>query len=183
MNTILFALLILSPTAYADSFSDKCPDIAACAKYVGELLGQKYVFDAEVKGRVLATPNVEIGRENAELLFTSLLYQNGYSRVPLGQAATYQIARQRDARDLNLPVVKGDARMREVDIPATWDLVTLIYKTVSADNAEELARKMEANAYLSTHTDEVCPANWSKGKKTLKPNPQMAGKVFEALNK
>lgn len=50
-------------------------------------------------------------------------------------------------------------------------------------NADELARKMSANAYLSKHTDEVCPSGWTEGKKTLKPNPQMAGKVFEALKK
>ena len=48
-------------------------------------------------------------------------------------------------------------------------------------NAEELARKISANAYLSTHTDEVCPSGWNKGDKTLKPGPQMVGKVFEAL--
>ncbi len=51
-------------------------------------------------------------------------------------------------------------------------------------SAEELARKMTANAYLSKHTDEVCPANWKEGEKTLKnPGAQMVGKVFEALNK
>ena len=50
-------------------------------------------------------------------------------------------------------------------------------------NAEELNRKMSANAYLVNHTDEVCPSGWTAGAKTLKPNPQMAGKVFEALKK
>ncbi|MBI2118008.1 MAG: peroxiredoxin [Elusimicrobia bacterium] len=48
-------------------------------------------------------------------------------------------------------------------------------------NANELARKISANAYLSNHTDEVCPSGWNKGDKTLKPGPQMVGKVFEAL--
>ncbi len=50
-------------------------------------------------------------------------------------------------------------------------------------NAEELNRKMSANVYLSTHTDEVCPSGWTKGGKTLKPGPQMVGKVYEALKK
>ena len=50
-------------------------------------------------------------------------------------------------------------------------------------SAEELTRKMTANAYLSKHTDEVCPANWKAGEKTLKnPGPRMVGKVYEALN-
>lgn len=49
-------------------------------------------------------------------------------------------------------------------------------------NADELERKMSANSYLSKHPDEACPANWSEGKKTLKPGAKMVGKVYEALN-
>jgi peroxiredoxin (alkyl hydroperoxide reductase subunit C) len=49
-------------------------------------------------------------------------------------------------------------------------------------NADELLRKMEANAYLATHPGEACPARWSAGAKTLKPNEAMVGKVYEALN-
>jgi peroxiredoxin (alkyl hydroperoxide reductase subunit C) len=48
-------------------------------------------------------------------------------------------------------------------------------------NADELLRKMEANAYLAKHPDEACPAKWSQGAKTLKPNEKMVGKVYEAL--
>lgn len=50
-------------------------------------------------------------------------------------------------------------------------------------NMDELVRKMKANSYLSTHADEACPAKWEQGSKTLKPNAQMVGKVFEALQK
>ena len=49
-------------------------------------------------------------------------------------------------------------------------------------NADELLRKMEANAYLMKHPDEACPAKWERGGKTLKPNEAMVGKVYEALN-
>ena len=48
-------------------------------------------------------------------------------------------------------------------------------------NAAELVRKIEANVYLMQHPDEACPANWTKGGKTLKPNSSMVGKVYEAL--
>ena len=48
-------------------------------------------------------------------------------------------------------------------------------------NAEELVRKMKANAYLAVHPDEVCPSGWQEGKKTLKPGPKLVGKVYEAL--
>ena len=48
-------------------------------------------------------------------------------------------------------------------------------------NAEELARKMEANAYLVGHPDQACPAKWTPGAKALTPGKDMVGKVFEAL--
>ncbi len=48
-------------------------------------------------------------------------------------------------------------------------------------NADELLRKMEANAYLMKHPDEACPARWEKGAKTLKPSEKLVGRVFEAL--
>lgn len=48
-------------------------------------------------------------------------------------------------------------------------------------NADELLRKMQANAYLMKHPDEACPAKWKEGAKTLKPSEKMVGKVFEAL--
>jgi NADH-dependent peroxiredoxin subunit C len=48
-------------------------------------------------------------------------------------------------------------------------------------NADELLRKMEANAYLMKHPDEACPARWTQGAKTLKPSEKLVGRVFEAL--
>ncbi len=48
-------------------------------------------------------------------------------------------------------------------------------------NAEELVRKMKANAYLMSHPDEACPAKWKEGEKTLKPSEELVGKVYEAI--
>ncbi len=48
-------------------------------------------------------------------------------------------------------------------------------------NAEELLRKVQANIYLSGHPDEVCPAAWHKGDKTLKPSAKLVGRVYEAM--
>jgi NADH-dependent peroxiredoxin subunit C len=50
-------------------------------------------------------------------------------------------------------------------------------------NAEELLRKIKANVYLADHPNEVCPAKWDVGEKTLKPSAKLVGKVYEALNK
>lgn len=49
-------------------------------------------------------------------------------------------------------------------------------------NVDELLRKLKANQYLAGHGEEACPAQWrEEGDKTLKPGPEMVGKVFEAL--
>jgi peroxiredoxin (alkyl hydroperoxide reductase subunit C) len=49
-------------------------------------------------------------------------------------------------------------------------------------NADELVRKMEANAYLIKNPSEACPAKWTPGAKTLTPGKDLVGKVYEALN-
>ncbi len=49
-------------------------------------------------------------------------------------------------------------------------------------NSDELLRKVKANIYVAEHPDEVCPAKWNQGSKTLKPGEGLVGKVYEALN-
>ncbi len=46
----------------------------------------------------------------------------------------------------------------------------------------EILRKLEAWKYISEHPDEACPANWEPGKKTLKPGPDIVGRVGEVVN-
>ena len=63
-------LILLAPDGLrAETFQNACPDLAACAKVVGELLGQKYVYDSDLKGSAKITPNVDLTKENAEILF------------------------------------------------------------------------------------------------------------------
>ena len=51
-------------------------------------------------------------------------------------------------------------------------------------NVEELLRKFKANLYLAKKTDEGCPAKWKdEGDATLRPGPEMVGRVHEALRK
>ncbi|GHT75514.1 peroxiredoxin [Bacteroidia bacterium] len=44
-------------------------------------------------------------------------------------------------------------------------------------NADELLRKVEAAQFVAAHPDEVCPAKWHKGDKTLKPSIDLVGKI------
>lgn len=42
-------------------------------------------------------------------------------------------------------------------------------------NADELLRKVEACQFVHEHGDEVCPAKWQPGAKTLKPSLDLVG--------
>jgi peroxiredoxin (alkyl hydroperoxide reductase subunit C) len=50
-------------------------------------------------------------------------------------------------------------------------------------NADELVRKVKAFLYVREHPEEVCPAKWKPGDKTLKPGENIVGKVYKALGK
>ncbi len=42
---------------------------------------------------------------------------------------------------------------------------------------EELLRKIQAAQFVRAHGGEVCPANWTPGKSTLKPGLDLVGKI------
>lgn len=44
-------------------------------------------------------------------------------------------------------------------------------------NADELLRKVQAAQFIAAHPDEVCPAKWKPGSKTLKPGLDLVGKI------
>jgi peroxiredoxin (alkyl hydroperoxide reductase subunit C) len=44
-------------------------------------------------------------------------------------------------------------------------------------NAEELLRRMQASQFVAEHGDEVCPARWKPGAKTLKPSLDLVGLI------
>ena len=50
-------------------------------------------------------------------------------------------------------------------------------------NIDELLRKFKANLYLEKKPSEGCPSKWKdEGDATLKPGPELVGRVHEALN-
>ncbi len=50
-------------------------------------------------------------------------------------------------------------------------------------NADELVRKIRAFMYVREHPQEVCPAKWQPGAKTLKPGEELVGKVYKVYEK
>ncbi len=44
-------------------------------------------------------------------------------------------------------------------------------------NAEELFRKLQACQFVAEHGEEVCPAKWRPGEKTLRPSLDLVGQL------
>ena len=44
-------------------------------------------------------------------------------------------------------------------------------------NSDELLRRVQALQFVAEHGDEVCPAKWKPGAKTLKPTLDLVGKI------
>jgi peroxiredoxin (alkyl hydroperoxide reductase subunit C) len=44
-------------------------------------------------------------------------------------------------------------------------------------NADELLRRVQASQFVAEHGDEVCPAKWTPGAKTLKPSLDLVGLI------
>ena len=44
-------------------------------------------------------------------------------------------------------------------------------------DANELLRKVRAAQYVAAHPNEVCPAKWTEGEKTLAPSLDLVGKI------
>jgi peroxiredoxin (alkyl hydroperoxide reductase subunit C) len=42
-------------------------------------------------------------------------------------------------------------------------------------NADEIFRRVQASQFVAEHNDEVCPARWKPGAKTLKPGLNLVG--------
>ncbi|HIK24837.1 MAG: peroxiredoxin [Thermosynechococcus sp. Uc] len=48
-------------------------------------------------------------------------------------------------------------------------------------NVDETLRVLQAIQYVQTHPDEVCPAGWQPGDKTMNPDPVKSKVYFEAV--
>ena len=49
-------------------------------------------------------------------------------------------------------------------------------------NVDETLRVLQAFQYVQANPDEVCPANWTPGEKTMKPDPEGSKEYFSAIS-
>ena len=52
-----------------------------------------------------------------------------------------------------------------------------IHDNAIARDVSETLRKLKAAQYVAAHPNEVCPAKWKEGEKTLKPSLDLVGKI------
>ena len=52
-----------------------------------------------------------------------------------------------------------------------------VHDNAIARDVKETVRKLKAAQYVAAHPNEVCPAKWQEGEKTLKPSLDLVGKI------
>ena len=57
-----------------------------------------------------------------------------------------------------------------------------INKAPVGRNVDETLRVLQAYQYVESHPDEVCPANWTPGERTMKPSPAGSKEFFAAIS-
>ncbi len=57
-----------------------------------------------------------------------------------------------------------------------------INKAPVGRNVDETIRVLQAYQYVESHPDEVCPANWTPGEKTMKEDPRGSKEYFSTLS-
>ena len=63
-----------------------------------------------------------------------------------------------------------------VDPDGVIQLMEVTAEGIGRD-AKDLVRKIKAAQYVRAHPNEVCPAKWEEGQKTLAPSLELVGKI------
>ena len=83
------------------------------------------------------------------------------------------------ARDFDVMIEKdGLAERGTFVVNPQGEIVA--YEVVAGNigrNADELFRRVQALQFVAQHGDEVCPARWTPGEKTLKPSLDLVGQI------
>lgn len=138
MNKIIPLLCVFLGSNMA--MAANCSDIKSCAMAVSDVTGQKYIFNSDIeKFKLSITPEAEITKENAELIFTAMLDQVGLARAPIGDGKTFRIVTGADRKEMEIPVVEASAE-KAPSFSNTFDWVTMRYKPKSKELTDSIER-------------------------------------------
>lgn len=83
------------------------------------------------------------------------------------------------ARDFQV-LIEGDGMAERGTFVVNPEGKIVSYEVVAGNigrNADELLRRVKALQFVAEHGDQVCPAKWQPGAKTLKPGLDLVGKL------
>lgn len=125
------------------------------AKISSQLTSEVYLYNENQLGRIIFSKKTELSKENIVEIFTSALYDNGFSRVPMKEAHYYRILRARDARDQALESFSANKTLKP-NFPRYYDMGTMTYHFETKGIAEIVAMKMRS---ILPANSRVVPTN------------------------
>lgn len=134
---IVFLLFTIQETP-ALSVKKECSTLDLCINAISKLTGDMYFHGGKIKGKITATDNLEITKENAVNFLTNILNVNGYTRIPSSGKNTYKIIITRDVRYSSIPQITAGYN-KVPKLPNTHDYYMMTYKLKYA-NTTELTR-------------------------------------------
>ncbi len=127
-------------------------DVAALVKFISDITGKNFIVDEKVRGKVTIISPGNITKEEAYLVFQSVLQVKGFTTVPSG--AIIKIVATKDAKSSTIDTVFGAERSEPRDEYITR-LMRL--KNVDANNMISIVQPLASPdgllaAYSSTNT-------------------------------
>lgn len=138
MNTlfIAMAMVFLSNSAHATT----CGDLRSCAKAVSDITDHRYIWDPQHENtKFSSVPEIDINKENAEIVFTALLDQAGLARMPVGDGKSFRIVKNVMMKEIEAPVLDASFDYAP-KLGKTWDWVTMRYKAKNPDSVYFMER-------------------------------------------
>jgi hypothetical protein len=138
--------------------------------------GKKYYTTVALDKKV-SIVNLDINRENADKIISSLLHQNNLIRVK-ESSNLFKIIPAKDIKFAVVPSVEASRKDRPA-LPKTYDFYLLKYKVANKSDAQDLSR--EISPYLSEY-GQLVHAN-TAGEIIVKDNANNLAKIYRVLKK
>ena len=125
-------------------------DIAALVKFISDITGKNFIVDEKVRGKVTIISPGNITKDEAYLVFQSVLQVKGFTTVPSG--AIIKIVSTKEAKSSTIETVFGTSAPRDEYITRLMPL-----KNVDANNMISIIQPLASPdgllaAYSSTNT-------------------------------
>lgn len=149
LKLLILSALLFQPAVFAGAptWKEKCSDWKACVENFSVLTGEQYLY-TDIVAKMSFTENLPFEKEDADLIFTSILNQNGLARVAL-KPNVYEILRQNDAKGKDLPHVECDQR-NAPKLPDTYDLVIMEYQFTNPVLMREVENMIRTYSNMGT---------------------------------